>query len=68
MMVPAAVVESTVNDLASRFEKGDIIVDGGTRITSMTSVAPRCSSRAGFTTSIRAPAAECGGSSAASAR
>jgi len=29
MMVPAAVVESTVNDLASRFEKGDIIVDGG---------------------------------------
>src|SRR5690349_12685216 len=29
MMVPAAVVESTVTDLASRFEKGDIIVDGG---------------------------------------
>jgi 6-phosphogluconate dehydrogenase len=29
MMVPAAVVEQTVNDLASRFEKGDIIVDGG---------------------------------------
>src|SRR6202158_1920462 len=29
MMVPAAVVESTVNDLASRFESGDIIVDGG---------------------------------------
>jgi len=29
MMVPAAVVEQTVNDLASRFESGDIIVDGG---------------------------------------
>src|SRR6202158_5348766 len=29
MMVPAAVVESTVTDLSSRFEKGDIIVDGG---------------------------------------
>jgi 6-phosphogluconate dehydrogenase len=29
MMVPAAVVERTVNDLASRFEPGDIIVDGG---------------------------------------
>ncbi len=29
MMVPAAVVEQTVNDLASRFEPGDIIVDGG---------------------------------------
>ena len=29
MMVPAAVVEQTVADLASRFEKGDIIVDGG---------------------------------------
>ena len=29
MMVPAAVVEQTVKDLASRFEKGDIIVDGG---------------------------------------
>ena len=29
MMVPAAVVESTVDDLAQRFERGDIIVDGG---------------------------------------
>ena len=29
MMVPAAVVERTLNDLASRFEKSDIIVDGG---------------------------------------
>jgi 6-phosphogluconate dehydrogenase len=29
MMVPAAVVEQTVNDLATRFEPGDIIVDGG---------------------------------------
>jgi 6-phosphogluconate dehydrogenase len=29
MMVPAAVVEQTVGELASRFEKGDIIVDGG---------------------------------------
>src|ERR1700690_2008699 len=29
MMVPAAVVEQTVNDLASRFQPGDIIVDGG---------------------------------------
>ncbi len=29
MMVPAAVVERTVTDLANRFESGDIIVDGG---------------------------------------
>ena len=29
MMVPAAVVESTVADLSSRFAKGDILVDGG---------------------------------------
>src|SRR5712692_6350328 len=29
MMVPAAVVEQTVTELSSRFEKGDIIVDGG---------------------------------------
>ena len=29
MMVPAAVVESTLADLMKRFEKGDIIVDGG---------------------------------------
>jgi 6-phosphogluconate dehydrogenase len=29
MMVPAAVVEKTLDDLASRFESGDIIVDGG---------------------------------------
>src|SRR5579875_4005903 len=29
MMVPAAVVERTLTDLANRFETGDIIVDGG---------------------------------------
>ncbi|HYL58074.1 MAG TPA: decarboxylating 6-phosphogluconate dehydrogenase [Candidatus Acidoferrales bacterium] len=29
MMVPAAVVEQTLGELARRFEKGDIIVDGG---------------------------------------
>ncbi|MGH7781904.1 MAG: phosphogluconate dehydrogenase (NAD(+)-dependent, decarboxylating) [Candidatus Binataceae bacterium] len=29
MMVPAAVVESTVAELSKRFERGDIIVDGG---------------------------------------
>jgi 6-phosphogluconate dehydrogenase len=29
MMVPAAVVEKTLSDLSSRFEKGDIVVDGG---------------------------------------
>jgi 6-phosphogluconate dehydrogenase len=29
MMVPAAAVENTVGDLGARFEKGDIIVDGG---------------------------------------
>ena len=29
MMVPAAVVEQTVIDLSHRFERGDIIVDGG---------------------------------------
>jgi 6-phosphogluconate dehydrogenase len=29
MMVPAGVVEDTVNELSRRFEKGDIIVDGG---------------------------------------
>lgn len=29
MMVPAAVVERTVTDLANRFASGDIIVDGG---------------------------------------
>jgi 6-phosphogluconate dehydrogenase len=29
MMVPAAVVQQTVDDLSARFERGDIIVDGG---------------------------------------
>src|SRR6202034_2793608 len=29
MMVPAAVVEQTVADLSSRFQRADIIVDGG---------------------------------------
>ena len=32
MMVPAAVVEQTVADLSSRFEPGDIIVDGGNSV------------------------------------
>src|SRR5262245_43009642 len=29
MMVPAAFVQQTVDDLSTRFERGDIIVDGG---------------------------------------
>jgi 6-phosphogluconate dehydrogenase len=29
MMLPAAIVQRTVDDLARRFERGDIIVDGG---------------------------------------
>ncbi len=29
MMVPAAVVEQTVTDLSDRFERGDVLVDGG---------------------------------------
>jgi 6-phosphogluconate dehydrogenase len=29
MMVPAAIVQRTVDDLSTRFERGDIIVDGG---------------------------------------
>ena len=29
LMVPAAVVDSTLGDLAARMEKGDIIIDGG---------------------------------------
>jgi 6-phosphogluconate dehydrogenase len=29
MMVPAAIVQQTVDDLSARFERGDIIVDGG---------------------------------------
>src|SRR5271163_1471934 len=29
MMVPAGVVESTLDGLTSRFESGDIVVDGG---------------------------------------
>ena len=29
MMVPAANVQQTVDDIATRFERGDIIVDGG---------------------------------------
>src|SRR4029077_18612664 len=29
MMVPAAIVQPTVDELSSRFERGDILVDGG---------------------------------------
>jgi 6-phosphogluconate dehydrogenase len=66
MMVPAAVVEQTVNDLASRFESGDIIVDGGN--SSTTSAAPRRSRPRACITWTPAPVAASGGSSADSAR
>jgi 6-phosphogluconate dehydrogenase len=68
MMVPAAVVEQTVTDLSSRFERGDVLVDGGNShyiddIRRATQLR-----QWDCTTWTPEPAAACGGSSAASAR
>jgi 6-phosphogluconate dehydrogenase len=46
MMVPAAIVQQTVDDLSRRFERGDILVDGGNShyvddIRRATALAPR---------------------------
>ena len=68
MMVPAAVVEQTVNDLVKHFEPGDIIVDGGNSyyiddIRRAEGLRPRA-----CITLTRAPAAESGDLNAVSAR
>ena len=68
MMVPAAVVEQTVDDLSHQFERGDIIVDGGNSTTSTTFAARSDWPRKAFITWMPARAAASGDSSAASAR
>jgi len=57
LMVPAAVVDHTIAELAPHLERGDILIDGGNSYTSTTSGAPRSSRRAACTTSTSAPAA-----------
>ena len=69
MMVPAAVVDTTLEQVAPLMEAGDIIVDGGNSYyRDDIERARRLQSRKGSTTSTSAPAAASGGSSAASAR
>ena len=68
LMVPAAVVDETLDELAPQLAKGDIVIDGGN------SLLPRrhppgegARRRAASTTSTSARAAASGGSSAATA-
>ena len=68
MMVPAAAVDNTLADLSARFEKGDIIVDGGNSYYIDDIRRAEALKAKGCITSIRARAAECGDSSADFAR
>ena len=67
LMVPAAVVDKTIADLVPHLESGDILIDGGTRTTWMTSAAPMSWRRKGSTTWMSEPAAASGAWSAATA-
>ena len=65
LMVPAAHVDSTINQLLPLLEPGDIVIDGGNShyqddIRRGQELRPR-----GFTTWMLAPAAACGAASAA---
>ena len=56
VMVPVAVTESTIDDLATHLSAGDIVIDGGN--SRFTSDAPRaCTSRASATSTSASPAA-----------
>jgi len=55
MMVPAAVVEQTVADLSSRFQRDDIIVDGGNSYYIDDIRRAETLQAKGFTTSTQAP-------------
>ena len=67
LMVPAAVVDKMLGELAPHLESGDIVIDGGIPTTSMTSSGPRSSRARASTTSTSAPAEGSGGSIAATA-
>ena len=67
LMLPAAVVDSTLEQLVDLLEPGDTVIDGGNSyyrddITRAKNLLRRTS-----TTWTAGPAAECGGSSAATA-
>jgi len=53
LMVPAAVVDKTIADLVSHLERGDILIDGGTRITGRNPPRQRAGLGKGSTTSTR---------------
>ena len=67
MMVPAAVVEQTVDDLSHLFEPGDIIIDGGNSHYIDDIRRAKRWPRKAFITWMPARAAASGGSSAATA-
>ena len=68
LMVPAAVVDATLEDAPAPLETGDIVIDGGNSyyIDDIRRAAASCRPRAS-TTSTSAPAAASGGWSAATA-
>ena len=67
LMVPAAVVDQTLESLVPVLETGDAVIDGETPTTGTTSAAPRAWPSTSSTTSTPAPAAASGGWSAATA-
>ena len=68
MMVPAAVVDATLEQLVPLLEKDDVVVDGGNSYIGMTSSVPSGFRPKESTMSTSVRAAACGVSSAASAR
>jgi len=61
LMVPAAMVDKTLNDLAGKLQKGDIVIDAVIPTTSMTSAGRRSLVPREFTMSIVGQAGVSGG-------
>ena len=60
LMLPAAIVDSTLDALVPLLEPDDAVIDGGTPTTATTSPGQSGSRRTTFTTSTAGQAAECG--------
>ena len=67
LMVPAAVVDKTIADLAAHLEAGDILIDGGNSYYIDDIRRAKELRRREFTTWTSAPAAACGAWSEATA-
>jgi 6-phosphogluconate dehydrogenase len=68
LMLPAAIVQDTLDELPALLDADDVVIDGGNSYYQDDIVrAPSSSRRRASTTSTAAPAAACGDSSAATA-